>query len=296
MAGIAVVVNPTKFGDLDKAHDDLARQLHRLGIDEFAWLPTTAEDTGTGQTKQAVADGAEILLSWGGDGTVRSVAMGLLGTGVPLGILPGGTGNLVAKNLGLPKAMHGALAVALGGAETRIDVNRVDLGDGVDRLSILMCGMGLDAAMMDLPEQMKAVLGSGAYVVAMGKNILGGALPISIKVDDEHARLIPARAVVVANFARMQLGIHLINDASATDGKLSIMAMKLRGVKDWSSTITETMMRRTAHGHHRLQLRGKRVVLSAAEAWPREIDGDLVEPGNYMAVEVIPSAVAVRVR
>lgn len=296
MTKLAVVVNPTKFADVERAREELARELRQFGIREFAWLPTTAADVGTGQARKAVADGAEMVLSWGGDGTVRAVSMGLLETDVPIGILPGGTGNLVAKNLRLPKGMHGALAVALGGSTTRIDVNEVDLGDGVRRLSILMCGMGLDAAMMDLPEQLKATLGSGAYVVAMARHLLGGALPISIQVDDEMPRLLPARAVLVANFARMQMGIKLINDADATDGELSIIAIKLRNLWEWNSTVRDTVLRRRASGHHRLQLRGRRVELRADDPWPREIDGDLVESGDYLAVKVLPSAIKVRVR
>lgn len=293
---VAVVVNPTKFGSVAEAKAQLEHELKRFGIEEFDWLPTTADDVGTGQTKQAVANGADLVLSWGGDGTVRAVAQGLVGTDVPLGILPGGTGNLIAKNLGLPKKMHGALGVAMGGKTTRIDVNEVDLGDGVPRLSLLMCGMGLDAAMVESPERLKAILGAGAYAIATLKHLFGGALPISIKVDDDTPRLTPARMVVVANLAKMQMGIKFINDAAADDGKLSIMAAKLRNLGEWESTFRHIALRRTGHGKHRIQLSGERVELNTTEPWPREIDGDIVDAGTYMSVKVLPKALRVRVR
>ena len=136
MAPITVIVNPTKFPDLESAHDALDRQFANFGIAEYDWVLTTAEDTGAGQTKAAVESGAEMVISWGGDGTVRAVAMGLLGSDVPLGILPGGTGNLIAKNLDLPDSLSGALGVALGGGALAVDVNDVDLGDGVRRISM----------------------------------------------------------------------------------------------------------------------------------------------------------------
>ena len=296
MAPITVIVNPTKFPDLEGAHDALDRQFANFGITEYDWVLTTAEDTGAGQTKAAVENGAEMVISWGGDGTVRAVAMGLLGSDVPLGILPGGTGNLIAKNLGLPDSLSGALGVALGGGALPIDVNDVDLGDGVRRISMLICGMGLDAAVIDSPEALKERLGSAAYATGAVKNLLGEAKPLTITVDDELPRRVAARMAIVGKFGRMQMGINLFEDADATDGELAIFVAKLRGIRESIKTGTNVLLRRKAKGKHRLQLSGKRVEFHTTEEWPREVDGDLVDPGDYMAVEVMPGAITVRVK
>lgn len=296
MAAVAVVVNPTKFKDVDKAKAELAKEFAAFGVTEFDWILTTAEDTGTGQARKAAADGAELVFSWGGDGTVRSVAHGLLDTGVPLGILPGGTGNLVARNLDLPLNLHGAVAVALGGGSTKIDVNEVDLGDGVQRISLIMCGMGLDAAVIESPEKVKAMLGAGAYAVATVQNLFGPAKPVIVTVDDGLPRRVPARMVLVANFGKVQMGIEFVSNTSATDGELVVLVAKLRNLMEWGSTTRNVLLRRRAHGKHRLQLTGKTVELRTTEPWPRELDGDLVEPGDYMKVTVLPGALTVRVR
>jgi diacylglycerol kinase (ATP) len=302
MSGIAVIVNPTKFSDLDKAEASLTDQFANFGLtkSDFDWILTTAEDTGAGQTEKAVKDGAEMVLSWGGDGTVRAVAFGLLGSDVPMGILPGGTGNLIAKNLDLPTSLHGAVGVALGGGVKAIDINEVDLGDGVRRISLLISGMGLDAAVIDSPERLKAKLGAGAYAASAVKNLIGSAKPLTIQIDDDVTRRVSARMALVGNFGGMQMGVNLFDNADPTDGELAVFVAKLRGVREFmltgKSVAVDQLFGGTAKGHRRLQLSGKRVEFTTTEPWPREIDGDLVEPGTYMGFKVLPAAVKIRVK
>lgn len=296
MGGIAVVVNPTKLKDPDESRRDLAKELSVFGVDDFAWIPTTAEDTGEGQARAAVADGADMVLSWGGDGTVRSVAMGMLDSHVPLGILPGGTGNLVAKNLDLPTNVHGAVAVAMGGGAKTIDINEIDLGDGVRRISLLVSGMGLDAAVIESPERLKALLGSAAYAASALKNLAGEAKPITVTVDEELPRRIPARMALIGNVGKMQMGVTVFDHCDPTDGKLAVFIAKLRGLREAASTGRDVILHRSATGKHGLQLAGEKVVFETTEPWPREIDGDLVEPGTYMSARVLPKALTVRVR
>ena len=143
MSRAAVVVNPTKLDDDEAFRKSVRRVTDDHGWDEPLWLETTAEDPGRGQAEAAVSAGVDLVLACGGDGTVTACAEGIAGTGVPLAIIPMGTGNLLARNLGLPTGLDEALAVALGGVQQPIDAGRVN-----GTLFVVMAGLGLDARML----------------------------------------------------------------------------------------------------------------------------------------------------
>ncbi|WP_413451568.1 diacylglycerol kinase family protein [Georgenia phoenicis] len=119
----AVVFNPSKGTDGDRLRALVSEVAADSGLPEPLWLETTVEDPGGGQVRTALEQGASVVIAAGGDGTVRAVAEGLAGTDTPMGILPLGTGNLLARNLELPLTGHRDMAVAaLTGRNRRMDL------------------------------------------------------------------------------------------------------------------------------------------------------------------------------
>ena len=119
-----VIRNPTKSDDPGALEAEVNALLVANGLPSARWIDTTAEDPGQGQTVQALADGADLILACGGDGTVRACVGALVGTNVPLALLPLGTGNLLARNLDIPRTLEEAIRLVAAGDRRVIDVGR----------------------------------------------------------------------------------------------------------------------------------------------------------------------------
>ncbi|MGH8375017.1 MAG: diacylglycerol/lipid kinase family protein, partial [Pseudomonas sp.] len=140
----AVVVNPSHVDDLERLHARIAQVCAELGWASPLWFQTTVEDPGEGQAAAALAAGADVVLVCGGDGTTRHVAQVLAGSGTALGLLPMGTGNLLARNLAIASNDPvKATRTALSGDTRAVDVGRVVIDDRTDeQVFLVMAGMG----------------------------------------------------------------------------------------------------------------------------------------------------------
>ncbi|MFJ9348084.1 diacylglycerol kinase family protein [Streptomyces sp. NPDC101237] len=297
---VAVVVHPLAVdeGTREALRELLARHGHR----EPVFLETTAADPGGGQTARALGDGADLVVVCGGDGTVRTAADRLAGSGVPLAVVPCGTGNLLARNLGLPLAPAEALDAALGGTTRAIDLARVE-GDGLPATHFaVMSGVGLDAALMQYAQEhdrAKAVLGWPAYVLAAPKAMRGPRMRLSVRLDGAEPLRGTARMVLVGNTGALQGGLRLIPDARPDDGLLDLLILDPRGPGGWLRTVGALLPHRGQNGResggqpefHTF----RRAEFTFESPQPREIDGDPVGSGRRLSVEVVPGALTVLV-
>jgi len=279
------VVNPVKVADVDLLRRTICSGLADAGWPEPAWLETTPEDPGRGQAEQAVRDGAELVFACGGDGTVMACVTALAGTGVAMAVLPTGTGNLLAANLGLAGDPATGVQVALEGGRRRIDVGAVG-----DRCFAVMAGMGFDAQMLaGTSEKAKKHLGWLAYVGGAVKHLRDRPMRTRIGLDGGEPMLRRPRTVIVGNVGRLQGGVRLLSEAEPDDGKLDVAILSPNSLTHWAA-LGWAVVRRRKRVPLMERYAAERVEIVSDRAQPRQLDGDLIEPGRSLKVRVRPRA------
>jgi diacylglycerol kinase family enzyme len=279
------VVNPVKVPQLDELRRTVDETLTAAGWPRPRWYHTTVDDTGRGQTREAIEAGAELVFACGGDGTVRSCVNGLVGTDVAMAVLPCGTGNLLASNLGLSNDPAAALEVAIERGRRRLDVGMVG-----GSCFTVMAGMGFDAQMLDTTsEAAKAWIGWPAYVTGAIRHIRDRPMRVWIRIDDGPVLRRRARTVLVANVGRLQGGIRLLADAEPDDGFLDVAVLSPRTLRHWLA-LGWAVLRRRERVPRMEVFRGRQVRITSDRVQPRELDGDVIEPGRVLHAEVRPAA------
>lgn len=306
-AGITVVVNPTKV-DLDDVRETLSEVARAAGLAEPTFVETTEDDPGFGQTRDAVARGASLVCALGGDGTVRAVAQELVGTGVPIGLLPGGTGNLLARNVGgHVDPMEDAARVAFTGRDRTIDVGWLVLDPTPDQLEGLpaaaenvhcftvMAGVGFDAQMMaDAPEGVKGKVGWAAYVASGGKHLTDPPFALDLVVDGEPTHSKKARTVVVGNCGELTGGMVLLPDALLDDGELDVATVSPESLTQWVGVAARVLANRD-DGPALERTSGRDVRLAVDPPQLCEVDGDVLTEASSLRFVLQPDALVVRV-
>jgi YegS/Rv2252/BmrU family lipid kinase len=302
---VAVVFNPATTPDgAPERKRDLQAALDAAGV-EVVWLETTKQDPGQGVTRRAVEQGVDLVLAAGGDGTVMACVTGLAGSGVPLAVLPGGTGNLLALNLDLPHDLDGALDVALHGDRRDLDVGALD--GGADRF-VIMTGLGFDAAMLrDADPTLKARIGALAYVLSGLRQLRRRPTQFRIRLDDQPTITRIGQGLLLANLGRLQGGLAVAPDARPDDGMLDVVVIGTRTPLDWLRLAAQVLLRRQRRGQVQqrqsspsgsavppwlpLELFGaRRVEVDCDRLQPVERDGDSAGSTRRLVAEILPRA------
>ncbi len=285
----AVIVNPTKLANRESFKEALCLAMREHGWNQPLWLETTTDDPGRGLARQAAATGADVVLACGGDGTVTSCADGLAGTGVPLAILPMGTGNVLARNLGLPVEFEAAVAVALTGRDEAIDT-----GTANGTRFVVMAGLGLDARMLsDTSEPLKKRLGWAAYAISVIRHLRDHPVRLTLAADGERPVRLHSSAVIVGNVGWLRGGVPLLPDARPDDGMLDAVCLSTRGWGGWIALAAAILTRKDAAGRVTRFVFHELVVDCGTEQ-PWEIDGELMGTTRRLVIAVQPDRVLVR--
>lgn len=312
----AIVANPAKV-DAEALRRAVADAESRHGWAPSLWLETTPEDAGAGQAREAVEAGVEMVVAAGGDGTVRVVADVLGGTRLALGVIPAGTGNLLARNLGIPiGSVDRAVDVAFGGRTRAIDYGAVEVErpDGArERTAFtVICGVGIDAAMIaNTDDELKKRVGWVAYMGGILRSVRGGhAMKLRFRIDGGAARAAHANTVMIGNCGILPGNVVLLPDAVIDDGALDIAVLRPKGLLGWLQIwarilVQSGLLQRTEVGRRMLvrgrpirainYSRGEDIVIrldSGAEDF--EVDGDAFGEIVAARMRVEPEGLLVR--
>jgi YegS/Rv2252/BmrU family lipid kinase len=290
----AVIVNPVKFADVARFRAQVRAAMAERGWADPMWLATTPADRGEGQARTAVAGGADLVVACGGDGTVTACGAGLAGTGTPMAVVPVGTGNLLARNLGLPLDVRGALGVALAGVNRELDV-----GVANGRPFLVMAGLGFDARMLgSTSEPLKRWLGWVAYVLAGLRHLRDRPMRVTLSADGGPPQRRRAGAVIAGNVGRLQGGLPLLPGAAPDDGLLDVVVLTASSWAGWLAVAAHVLLRRrpgppAAGPVTRGAFRELRIDADRASPW--ELDGELMGATRKLTITIRDERLIVRV-
>lgn len=304
LSRIALVINPSK-ANADLAKALLGNALAQAGLPKPLVLETSAEDPGAGMTLAALDAGATTIIAAGGDGTVRVVAETLIRQGSPaeIGILPLGTGNLLARNLGMDvENLELAVNVAVSGTVTPIDAMniRAELRDGseTEHIGLVTTGMGLDAEVMtNIDDNLKSRLGPFAYAVQAAPKMLGldHRYKVRFSVDGSAWETRKVRTALLANAGFIQGGIEFAPGALLDDGVQNAVLIMPRGLIGWTQVAIKTLFHPSRRVPTVEYLEGHEIVVRPFYPLEAEVDGDPIGPTITLTSTIIHHALNVRV-
>ena len=292
---VAVIINPVAGGRRSLAPDERVRlalrALERHRVEGRVEL-TRAAGHGTELARRAVADGCGLVVAWGGDGTINEVASELVGTGTSLGIVRAGSGNGLARELGIPTRPDQALDIALTGRDRTVDAGEVE-----GRRFFNVAGVGFDAAMADSFNRLGGERrGPIRYAGVVAKALFGyRATHYSIEVDGRRVET-DALIVAIANLSQYGSNAFIAPGARPDDGLLDVMVIGKRGAIGRISLLARAYARTVDRAADVTRLPATHVVVQSGQPILFHVDGESHQGGTTVEARIVPAAIRVRVK
>lgn len=271
--------------------DALRETLDAAGVTDPLWYEVNKSKKAPKQARKALDAGAELVLIWGGDGMTQRSVDALAGSGVTVGLLPAGTANLLASNLGIPTKLAEAVQIALHGKNRALD-----LGAFEGEHFAVMAGAGFDATLVGgADRKAKARLGRLAYVRSGLSGLRDRTVGAKVTVDERVWYTGPASCVLFGNVGRITGGVPAFDDADPTDGELEVGVMTASGALQWARTLGRVAFGRSEKSPYVRMTRGRKIEVKLDSPLPVELDGGARSEMKKFAVRVVPAAITVRV-
>lgn len=286
MSTIAVIAHGRKrTGDLPK----LRRALERRGVLDPLWVEVPKSKRAPKQLRKLLERGADHVFVWGGDGMAQRCIDTLAGTDATLAIVPAGTSNLLASNLGIPKSVTKAVDVGLTGERRKIDVASLN----GERFAV-MAGAGFDAEMIDGADgTMKRRLGRAAYLWTGAKSLRARPFEARIRVDGTQWYRGPASCILAGNMGSLFGGVEVFTDAEPDDGLLDLAVITAEGLAQWAGTVGRTIAGHPERSPSFRVTRGRKVKVKLDRKVLYELDGGARSKAKRYRLTVEPGALTV---
>jgi YegS/Rv2252/BmrU family lipid kinase len=232
---VAVIAHAGK--SIDGGLPELRHTLARHGVTDPLWAEVPKSRKAPKQVERLLKHDPELVFVWGGDGMAQRCIDTLAGTDTTVAIIPAGTANLLASNLGIPKDIEGAVITGLHGRRRKIDVVRMN----GERFAV-MAGAGFDANMINGADGgLKDKLGRAAYVWTGSKSFRAPPFQAKIKVDGSPWYSGPASCILAGNVGALFGGVRVFADAEPDDGLVELAVVTAEGMAQWARTAARTL-------------------------------------------------------
>ena len=287
MARVAVVAHSGKsFGG---GLAELRSVLTEEGYPDPLWYEIPKSRNAPKCIRRAVAEGADIVFVWGGDGTVQKCIDAVAGSGVVIAILPAGTANLLAANLGVPTDLTEAVRIGLHGQRRPLDTGSVN-GEHFT----VMAGAGFDALMIkEADAGMKDRVGRVAYLWTGARNLNARRVKAVVTVDGRSFFKGSISCVLVGNVGKVVGGIEAFSGARPDDGLLDLGVVTAKNPLQWTRTLGRVALGKTEKSPFVETTRGKRFTIRFNRRFPYELDGGARPASKKLRIKVHPSSITI---
>jgi YegS/Rv2252/BmrU family lipid kinase len=284
---VAVVAHRKKTlgGGLTELRSVLAEQ----GVSDPLWFEVPKSKKAPARVRAAVEAGADIVFVWGGDGMVQRCVDALRGSDVPIAILPAGTANLFATNLGLPRDISEAVRIGLHGARRRIDTGVLN-----GERFVVMAGAGFDARMIAHADGgMKERDGKLAYAWPGARSIGAQRARAEIKVDGNRWFRGRVSCVLVGNVSHIVGGIEVFKESRPDDGRLELGVVTAGTMTEWARVLTRMVAGRAERSRFVSVTSAKKIDVRFDRKMPYELDGGARGSTRRLKIKVVPGGVGI---
>jgi YegS/Rv2252/BmrU family lipid kinase len=289
MSGARVAVLAHQKKSLGGGLDELRRRIADEDVADLRWYEVPKSRKAPKQLRRAMEEKPDLVVIWGGDGMVQRCVDTLAGSGIPVAIIPAGTANLLAHNLGIPEDLAEAVRIGFHGTHRVLDLGKLN-GEHF----AVMAGVGFDADMIDDADRgAKARLGRLAYVRAGLRHVRSDASRVRIEVDGTEWFDGDASCVLLGNVGRITGGIPAFDDARPDDGWLEVGVATAAGALQWARTLGRMAVGRSEKSPFVRITRARRVRITLDVPTMYELDGGSREQVRKVKAKIVPGALTV---